>query len=170
VGYGEGSDETGYCCQKLQKLVGGTRSKTYFRVFNLKWKLFGNSGTMCSGKRGVRIENAETSARWRGISGEKAGGGLREQVERLSGEYSTASSTCEFTSSYVTVAEGRTRAERRFHVICVCSDITHPYMDNFRYICDLVRLVPVRIGKLSDCRRVANRSVRCDWLSSTRNP
>ncbi len=94
---------------------------------------------------------------------------MREQVARVSGEYSTASSTCEFTSSYVTVAEGRTRAERRFHVICVCSDITHPYMDNFRYICDLVRFVPVRIGKSSDCRRVVNRLVCCDCLRSTRN-
>jgi hypothetical protein len=94
---------------------------------------------------------------------------MREQVERLSGEYSTASPTCGFTSSYVTVARGRTRAERRFFVICVCSDTTHPYMDNFRYICDLVRFVPVRIGKSSEWRRAVNMLVCCDCLRFTRN-
>ncbi len=75
MGYGEGFAETGYCCQKLQKLVGGTRSKTYSRVSNLKWKLFGNNGKVRGELRGVRREIAEISARWRGISGEKAGGG-----------------------------------------------------------------------------------------------
>jgi hypothetical protein len=164
VGYGEGSDETGYCCQKHQKLVGGTSFKTHFRMFNVKWKLIGDIGTMCSGEGGIRLENAETYARWRGISGEKAGGGLREQVERVSGEYSTASYTCDFTSSYATVAEGRTRAERRLYITCVCSDITHPHTDNFRYICDFVRFVPVRIGRSRYCCRVDNRLVCRDCL------
>ncbi len=94
--------------------------------------------------------------------GESGGGGRRGQVEGLSGAYSTTSPTCGYTSSYVTVARGRTRAERRFFDIHDCSDNIHPYMDHFRYICYLVRLVPVRIGRSSECRRVANRLVCCD--------
>ncbi len=164
VGYGEGSFETGHSCQKLQKLVGGTRPKTQVRSCNLKWKMSVYNEMVCGELGGSKKEIAKIYARWRGTLGEKAGGDRREQVERLSGEYSTASPTCGFTSSYVTVARGRTRAERRFFVIRVCSDNIHPCMDHFRYICYLVRLVPVRIGKSSECRRVANRLVCCDWL------
>jgi hypothetical protein len=111
---------------------------------------------------GSEKEIARMYARWRGTLEEKAGGDRRRQVEGLSGAYCTNSPTCGFTSSYVTVARGRTRAERRFCYKRDCSDNIYPYMDHFRYICYLVQPVPVRIGKSSECRRVANRLVCCD--------
>jgi hypothetical protein len=145
--------------------MGGMRFKKQGRSFTLRWKNFGYNGMVCN-ERGVSekesdLEIARMYARWRGTRDEKAGGDSRRQVEVLRGVYSTTSPTCGITSSYVTVARGRTRAERRFFYIRDCSDNIHLYMDHFRYICYLVRLVPVRIGRTSECRRGANRLVCC---------
>jgi hypothetical protein len=92
----------------------------------------------------------------------KRGGGCRRQVEGTRGVYSKTSPTCGSASSYVTVAGGRTRAERRSFDKCACSDKIQLYMVYFRYICYFVRLVPVRNGRVSECRRGANRLVCCD--------
>jgi hypothetical protein len=141
----------------------------HWSMFNVKWKLGGDTGIMNSGGGGIRLEIAEIYARWRGISGKKAVGGVREQVEMLSGEHSTVGPTCDFTSSRATVAEGRTKAECLIYILCVCSDCINSHTVNFRYICDLARFVPIRIGRSRYCCSVENRLVCCDCLCLTRN-
>jgi hypothetical protein len=139
------------------------------RIFNVKWKLGGEIEIMSSGGGVIRLEIVEIYARWRGISEEKAVGGVREQVEMLSGEHSTVGPTCDFTSAQATVAEGRTKAERLLYILRVCSDCINSHTVNFRYICYLARFVPIRIGRPRYCCSVEIRLVCCDCLRLTRN-